>query len=118
MTTTASLRKEHASLLRKELNAEHLRPYFVELSRLVAAALDHAAQLESRDINEILTSQRKIGHIWGTEDVLGLRSDLTDDQAWEVLQEAGRRLDSGQRVTWDMLKELSDELFQIDGRPA
>src|SRR5260370_33397864 len=46
------------------------------------------------DIHELLAENRKIAHIWGIDDVQGLRPDLNDDQAWQVLQTVDMHLDS------------------------
>lgn len=109
--TTESLRKQHAALLRKEQKAEYLRPYFVELSRMVVAALDHADRLERMEVHDFLASRRMIAHIWSVEDVQEVRPDLTGDQAWEVLQAVDRRMDSEYGVTWQTLEDAADDLF-------
>ncbi len=63
------------------------------------------------DIHELLSENRKIAHIWGIDDVQGLRPDLNDDQAWQVLQTVDGYLDSDHGVTWDTIKLTADELF-------
>ena len=45
------------------------------------------------DIHELLAENRLIAHIWGIDDVQEQRPDLDDDQAWEVLQVAEKRID-------------------------
>lgn len=42
------------------------------------------------DIHAELARRRQVAIIWGVEDVRAVRSDLTDDQAWEVLQQCKR----------------------------
>src|SRR4051812_1017236 len=38
------------------------------------------------DIHQLLPNSRQIAPIWGIEDVQQFRPNLSDDQAWEVLQ--------------------------------
>lgn len=40
----------------------------------------------SLDIHDLLAERRQIARIWGIEDVQGIRPDLSEEQAWEVLQ--------------------------------
>jgi hypothetical protein len=63
------------------------------------------------DIDELLEEERVIGHFWGIEDVQEVRTDLDDDQAWEVLQTVKRRLDSNYGINWDVLRYIADDLY-------
>jgi hypothetical protein len=63
------------------------------------------------DLHELLAGRRKIAAIWCIEDVQAVRPDLTDDQAWEVLQDAQRKHDAMMGISWDTLEILADELF-------
>ena len=38
-------------------------------------------------------------------------SDLTDDQAWEVLEEVGRKHDAELGISWTTLEVVADDLF-------
>ena len=49
------------------------------------------------NIDEFLTENQAIGIIWDTSHVKNRRPDLTDEQAWEVLQEC--------RNSWDRLND-------------
>lgn len=71
----------------------------------------HNTAKETIDIDEVLASRRHIAHIWCVEDVLQVRPDLNDDQAWEVLQEVRRRLDSDIGISWLTLEVRADDLF-------
>jgi hypothetical protein len=42
------------------------------------------------DVHVLLAPRRQIASIWSIEDVQEVRPDLTDDQAWEVLQQVER----------------------------
>jgi len=63
------------------------------------------------DIHEILTENRIIGHLWGIEDVQEVRSDLDDNQAWQVLQTVEERLDSQYGMNRDTIEIIANELF-------
>jgi hypothetical protein len=56
------------------------------------------------DLHALLAARRQIALIWSVEDVLAVRPDLTDDEAWEVLQQAGRRHDAEIGINWDVLR--------------
>ena len=67
------------------------------------------------DIHRILDQRREIAIVWGTYDVKEVRPDLTDDQAWEVLQQVEIEKDVNLGVTWLTLKRVAEDLF---GQPA
>jgi hypothetical protein len=73
---------------------------------------------EPRDIDlcvhSLLAKDQKIAAIWCVEDVQGLRPDLTDEQAWEVLEEVGRKHDAEYGISWTTLQCMAHILF---GRP-
>ena len=76
--------------------------------------------LDQIDIDELLRRRRQIAHIWSIEGVLEVRPDLSDDQAWTVLQACDRDLDSAEGLSWDAIEEMADELFPLSstgGRP-
>lgn len=53
----------------------------------------------------------KIAITWTIEDVKSLRSDLTDEQAIEVLNTVEHRQDADHGVNWDMIGEVIKELY-------
>src|SRR4051812_21567779 len=63
------------------------------------------------DLHELLAENRRIAHVWGTEDVQSVRPDLTDDQAWQVLQTVEKHLDSTCGITWETIENTADELY-------
>lgn len=67
------------------------------------------------DIHELLSQNRQIAHIWGVEDVLEVRPDLGEEQAWEVLKECDRQLDSLHGLCWDDIKRVATDLFGMRG---
>lgn len=64
-----------------------------------------------QDIDDLLRDNRMIAHIWTTEDVRSVRPDLTDDQAWTVLQHVEESLDSSMGIDWDTIERASYDLF-------
>jgi hypothetical protein len=56
------------------------------------------------DVHALLAARRQIACIWSIEDVQEVRPDLTDEQAWEVLQQAGRRNDAETGINWTVLE--------------
>ncbi len=63
------------------------------------------------DIHERLAENRQIAHIWGTDDVQDVRPDLDEDQAWQVLRDVEKRLDSQYGISWGTIEIIADELF-------
>ena len=56
------------------------------------------------DVHALLAARRQIASIWSIEDVQIVRSGLTDDQAWEVLQRVRKCHDATIGINWDVLK--------------
>ena len=65
------------------------------------------------DVHELLKHRHQIAVIWSIEDVQGVRPDLTDDQAWAVLQECDRRHDCELGITWGSIEYVADDLFPM-----
>jgi hypothetical protein len=63
------------------------------------------------DIYNMLAHRREIAIVWNTHDVKEVRPDLTDDQAWEVLQQVERQNDANIGVNWHTLECAAEELF-------
>jgi hypothetical protein len=63
------------------------------------------------DIDAVLAQRQQVAVIWGTEDVQGVRPDLNDDQAWEVLQRCRDKHDCEWGFTWQYIEDVADELF-------
>jgi hypothetical protein len=108
--------------MKAKINIRHFLEDYAAFGTLTADAriaiedvmqcLDPSAEQElDIDIYELLSQNRQIADIWGTEDVQQVRPDLNDDQAWEVLQTADRRYDSEYGITWTTLESIAQELF-------
>ena len=65
------------------------------------------------DIHALLAKRCQIAVIWSIEDVQQERPDLTDDQAWEVLQRVEHYHDCNYGITWDHLRMTADDLFPL-----
>lgn len=70
-----------------------------------------SAYLDLIDIHELLNKKRQIAHVWSIEDVQTLRPELSDDQAWEILQSVDSRKDATVGINWDVLQHHADEIF-------
>lgn len=63
------------------------------------------------DINAYLDERQEIAVVWCIEDVHSIRRDLTDEQAWEVLQQARQKHDAGIGLNWSVLECHANMLF-------
>ncbi len=73
--------------------------------------IDPADPLADLRIQEALTACRLIAVTWCIEDVQEIRPDLTEDQCWEVLQQAKQEHDATIGIDWDVLKFHAGMLF-------
>lgn len=62
-------------------------------------------------VHDLLARHQQIAAIWSIEDVQSLRPDLTQDQAWEVLEYVGRKHDAEYGVSWMTLQIVADDMF-------
>jgi hypothetical protein len=65
----------------------------------------------NRHVRELLAKHHSIAAIWCTEDVQGVRPDLTEEQAWEVLEQVGDNHDAEWGINWTTLETTADDLF-------
>lgn len=63
------------------------------------------------DIKDMLLRRRQVAVIWNIEDVLGVRPDLTDSQAWEVLQRCRLVHDCEVGFNWLLIETVADDLY-------
>lgn len=54
---------------------------------------------------------KKLVTTWCVNDVQTVRTDLTDEQAFEVLIRVDRYFDADYGISWDTLKITADDLF-------
>jgi hypothetical protein len=100
--------REH---LTKRCGSEIDIPVTIRIDQVLkVAGIAHEHELDL-DIHELLAQEGKIAHIWGIDDVQCIRPDLEDDQAWQVLQDIERRLDSQYGISWDTIEIVADELY-------
>jgi hypothetical protein len=62
-------------------------------------------------VHRLLAKYHRIAAIWGIEDVQGVRPDLTDEQAFEVLEQVGDKHDAEWCITWTTLETVADGMF-------
>ncbi len=77
------------------------------------AALTNSRAAEATDLDTTPSrdADREISIIWSTEDVQEVRPDLTDDQAWQVLQAAKKDHDATIGINWSVLECHAEMLF-------
>ncbi|TWT41363.1 hypothetical protein [Botrimarina hoheduenensis] len=63
------------------------------------------------DLDELLRQRRQIAHIWSIEDVQSVRTDLSDEQAWLVLQAVDRCKDAEHGIHWETIRVSAEHLF-------
>jgi SpoVK/Ycf46/Vps4 family AAA+-type ATPase len=70
-------------------------------------------------IHEILQDDitEEIAIVWHIEDVQSIRSDLTDQQASEVLIHLKKNHDATVGINWDTIETVADILFPSEGSP-
>lgn len=66
---------------------------------------------EAGDIHELLAAEHKIAIVWDVEDVRAVRPDLTEEQAWKILQAVRKNHDASVGVSWETLEITADYLF-------
>ena len=81
--------------------------HFDDLDRIDDRHIDDP----SIDVHRILRSRRQIAVIWSVDDVLEIRPDLTEDEAWEVLQAVEDDHDANLGICWDVLEYHATCLF-------
>lgn len=62
-------------------------------------------------IQALLATRKQIAIIFSIDDVHDVRPDLTDDQAWHLLQEVERHHDAEFGVNWELLEHVALRLF-------
>ncbi len=65
----------------------------------------------NRHVRELLAKHHSIADIWCTDDVRGVRPHLTEDQAWEVLQQVDDIHDAEYGINWMTLETVADDLY-------
>lgn len=95
----------------REPDDPHRVPLTLVPAEVLAAARDALERADLGDLTAILRRRRQIAQFWGVEDVVAVRPDLTDDQAWDVLQEIDLNQDAETGITWRTLEETAGELF-------
>jgi hypothetical protein len=71
-----------------------------------------AAELRRHiDVHDLLAERRQVAIVWSAEDVQSVRPDLTDDQAWEVLQQCRKVQDCEIGFNWLLIELVADDLY-------
>ena len=62
-------------------------------------------------VRKLLAKHHRVAVIWCAEDVREMRPDLSEDQAWEVLQAVDDYHDAESGISWTTLETVADDLF-------
>jgi hypothetical protein len=65
----------------------------------------------NRHVRELLAKHHSIAAIWCIDDVRWVRPHLTEEQAWEVLEQVDRKHDAEYGISWTTLETVADDLF-------
>lgn len=82
-----------------------------QLDAACRAARDVLTTGERLDLHTLFASRRQVAIIWSTEDVQTVRPNLTDDEAWIVLQRCEKIHDCEVGFNWLLIETVADELF-------
>ena len=91
-----------------------------EARAAITAATADCPRCESDgpDAHAILAARRQIAAVWSIEDVQEIRPDLTDEQAWDVLQAVHRHHDAALGINWDVLDYHADSCSAMPPKPT
>jgi hypothetical protein len=62
-------------------------------------------------IRKLLEPRREIAIIWGVGNVKEIRPDLTDDQAWDILQQCYYQHNHEDGITYDIIANWAEFYF-------
>jgi hypothetical protein len=77
----------------------------------IAEAKSAGMALSDLDLHAFAANRRQIASLWSVEDVQSIRPDLTEGQAWEVLQSAEKGHDATIGINWEVLGCHAEMLF-------
>ena len=63
------------------------------------------------DIDELLAEHHAIGIVWDIEHIKDQRRDLTDEQAWQVLQECQRSWERLNDPMLETIRQVADKFY-------
>jgi hypothetical protein len=84
-----------------------------EVMRLIMGAASTRTKTEI-DIDAVLAERRQIAVVWCIEDMQEIRSDLTEDQCWEVLETAKDSHERDIGINSSVLECHAEMLFDSD----
>ena len=74
--------------------------------------MEHSPEIDINDhVEQLLARHRKIAVIWCIDDVRELRPDLSEDQAWEILQPVKDNHDAEYGIDWTTLEIFATDLY-------
>jgi hypothetical protein len=72
---------------------------------------DYVGGATEERVYDRLAEEKKIAVIWTTADVRRIRPDLSEDQAWEVLQKSCSKHDANVGINWATLETFAAFIF-------
>jgi hypothetical protein len=63
------------------------------------------------NIDAVLRLRRQVAILWEIDDVREMRPELSDDQAWDVLQSIVKHHDAGIGINWEVIEAAAESLF-------
>ena len=85
--------------------------YETGLREAVKAPVDDGIVRSRLDLDRLHTERKEIATVWMIADVTSIRPDLTEEQAWDVLQVADRRHDATIGINLEVLHYHAQSLF-------
>lgn len=89
----------------------HRKGQRADARRILKACLEAQLPCIEIDVEEHLALQKQIAFIWSIDDVLELRPDLDEEQAWTVLQAVRKHHDAEIGANWEILDCYAASLF-------
>ena len=115
MTTTLEI--DLADILGDKYPHGFHAPADIDISSFLEFADDD--WMHEIDIEDLLAAKRLIGIVWNVQLVLDERPDLTDDQAWTVLQACQHHFEEVTDPMRETIRQQADELFpKLKGKAA
>ena len=62
-------------------------------------------------VHDLLARHQQIATLWSIEDMKNIRPDLTDEQAWDVLEQVGRKHDAEWGISYTTLETVAGDLY-------
>lgn len=108
--------RKHLAIPTLEIRRSDSLDFYQVSVWVVEAALNAAYQAGRRsagtiDVDSVLAKRKQVAVIWCIKDIQEMRPDLSDDQAWDVLQQCRDAHDCNSGFTWSLIDLVAADLF-------